>query len=338
MPKQSYSAQGLKSAQEVNSFFKEFLQDNGNQNTDVEVALQEKIDKGMVTKANEVVHTTNTGFGAELIPVNVLTSTFIDLIPQSTSFMSEISMGYHGNNMDKTQKVPVLGELPSFKLTPEWTTGTLASQFIQPDTKLPTDEILITQKKYTVTVGLSDEQVQYSIIDVINELNRKISLCAAEDIQGMIINGDTTTAATGNVNSDDGAPASTAYYLGGDGLRKTALAGGATTSFDAGALTFDDYVQLLSLLGDNASDPSMLIMLANTQTYLKSLGITEFKDSALNGNFSTVVGSRVAQPLGVNLYTNRRFLKSEADGKQSVTASNNTKGSLLCLHKAAVQW
>lgn len=326
----------MKTAQEVNSFFKDFLHDIGNQNTDVEVALQQKIDKGMVRKANEVTHTTNTGFGKELIPVDVLTSTFIDLIPQSTSFMSDISLGYHGNNMNKTQKVPVLGELPFFKLTPEWTGGTLASQFITPDTKLPTDEVMIQQYKYTATVGLSDEEVQYSIVDVLANVNRKLALSAGETIQAMIINGDTETA-TGNINNDEVAPSADQYYLGGNGLRKTALAS-ATTSFDAGTLAWDDYLQMVTLLGDNASDPSMLLFLANTQTYLKSLGLSEFKDQSMNGRFSTIAGAPAITPIGVKLYTNRKFAKTKANGKVSTTPANNVKGGLLCLHKSAVQW
>lgn len=336
MPQAKYSAWEMKTAQEVNSFFKDFLHDIGNQNTDVEVALQQKIDKGMVRKANEVTHTTNTGFGKELIPVDVLTSTFIDLIPQSTSFMSDISLGYHGNNMNKTQKVPVLGELPFFKLTPEWTGGTLASQFITPDTKLPTDEVMIQQYKYTATVGLSDEEVQYSIVDVLANVNRKLALSAGETIQAMIINGDTETA-TGNINNDEVAPSADQYYLGGNGLRKTALAS-ATTSFDAGTLAWDDYLQMVTLLGDNASDPSMLLFLANTQTYLKSLGLSEFKDQSMNGRFSTIAGAPAITPIGVKLYTNRKFAKTKANGKVSTTPANNVKGGLLCLHKSAVQW
>ena len=40
------------------------------------------------TKANEIMHTTNTGFGAELVPGNILMTDFVDLIPQVSKLMA----------------------------------------------------------------------------------------------------------------------------------------------------------------------------------------------------------------------------------------------------------
>jgi Sec-independent protein translocase protein TatA len=40
--------------------------------------------------ANEVMHTTNTGFGAELIPVDQLTSEIINAIPNYASFVQAL--------------------------------------------------------------------------------------------------------------------------------------------------------------------------------------------------------------------------------------------------------
>ena len=52
-----------------------------------------------------------------------------------------------------------------------------------------------------------------NIVDVVATIQRKLASSAARTQEALILNGDTTAGATGNVNSDDGAPASTSYYL-----------------------------------------------------------------------------------------------------------------------------
>ena len=39
-------------------------------------------------KANEAMHTTNTGFGAELIPTNVMLDPALDLLPKYSSLIN----------------------------------------------------------------------------------------------------------------------------------------------------------------------------------------------------------------------------------------------------------
>jgi hypothetical protein len=58
-------------------------------------------------KANEVMHTTNTGFGKELIPVNVMLDPMLDLVPEYSKLLPLLP-GNHGNNMPISAKVPVL--------------------------------------------------------------------------------------------------------------------------------------------------------------------------------------------------------------------------------------
>ena len=62
--------------------------------------------KALETKANEIMHTGNTGYGAELIPGAIQTTEFIDLVPQYSSFIGALR-GNHGKNMNKIMQVPV---------------------------------------------------------------------------------------------------------------------------------------------------------------------------------------------------------------------------------------
>ena len=59
--------------------------------------------------ANEVLHTTQTGYGAELVPDQILSMNVIDMTPQFGSFLNMLP-GYHGSNMGKKETVPVIGD------------------------------------------------------------------------------------------------------------------------------------------------------------------------------------------------------------------------------------
>ena len=325
----------VKNAQELVSTVSEILKSEGfdEKQYDLEKALEVKaVSAGLETKANEVVHTGNTGFGAELVPGAILTTDFIDLVPRISPFIGALR-GYHGRNMDKTMEVPVIWETAFHDLGSEWTTG--AGALAQGKGKLPTAKISIAQKKYEFSVDVSDEEVRFvNIVDVVATIQRKLASSAARTQEALILNGDTTAGATGNVNSDDGAPASTSYYLWAMGLRKAGLANGA----DVGALAFDDFLTVLALLGDNAANPADILWIFNHATYVKSLGITEFKDSAMNGRSSTITTGALTNFLGSDVMIARDFGKTEADGKISVTPANNVKGGFLAVHKDAVQY
>ena len=65
--------------------------------TDEVKELSEKKIADMRLKTNEVVHTTNTGYGKELIPVNVLTDTVLEMVPMYAGILNLIYGRFHGN-------------------------------------------------------------------------------------------------------------------------------------------------------------------------------------------------------------------------------------------------
>jgi HK97 family phage major capsid protein len=300
---------------------------------DLQKAVELKREQaGLEMKANEVMHTGNTGFGAELVPGAIQTTDFLDLVPRTSPFIGTLR-GYHGRNMNKIMEVPVIGEIPFHDLGSEWTTG--AGALSQGKGKLPTAKVTITQKKYEFSVDVSDEEVRFvNVVDVVATIQRKLAASAGRTQEALLLNGDTVTAGTGNINSDDGAPASTAYYLGADGLRKTGLGNGV----DVGTLEFADFLAVLGKLGANAWSPADVVWLFNHSTYIKALGVTEFKDSAMNGRSSTIYTGAMTNVLGSDLFVTRDFGLTEADGKISNTPANNTLGGFLAMHRDAVQY
>lgn len=297
------------------------------------------------TKANEVVHTTNTGYWKELIPVNVLTDTILNNIPNYMTFMNSLP-GFHGNQMGASVKVPVIGEVWFAKGNGEWTTW--AGAIAQGTNRLATWEVTITQIPLIVSVDVSKKELNHSIVDVESKIMTELSKSFARTMESMVINGDIVTAATGNVNSDDQAPATTFATTGWaedhriylDGLRKTCLAWTSAVDYvDVWTLDFDDFITSRALLGDYSYNLEDLMLLFNGATYNKTLTIAEFKNQYQNGIASTAVDGKLQNKLAwVQYAICRDFGKTEADGKMSATPASNTKWGFIYMTKWAIQY
>jgi HK97 family phage major capsid protein len=289
--------------------------------------------------ANEVMHTTNTGFGAELINTG-WNPEILDLMKTQPSFVNALT-GFHGNDLPLTYTTSIMGDLGLFqKGDAEFTTGGIADT-ANAKTKIPTAKIDLVQKQYAITVDLSDYELRFNVArdNLVNIINNKIVERMMPTIEAAFLNSDTVTAATGNVNSDDAAPAGTEYYLAQDnGIRKTALAGGATTSSDAGALDINDLFDMEKALGINNDDS---IFIFNNKTFTTATALSDFRDKAFNGMYSTTIenGTVMNTIFGHEAYKSRYLQLTEADGKiSSVTPANNIKGGIILLNKAAIQY
>lgn len=290
--------------------------------------------------ANEVEHTTNTGFGAEIIPGTVLNRDFLDVAPKFGTFLPELR-GFHGRNLNLSEDVAILGETNLFQKGPaEWTTGGLYAQVAQGTDLVPTAKVNLTQKQFFGSVDISEKEIRFSnVVDIVANAQQKLAKSAARTLEAWIINGDIVTAGTGNVNSDDGAPASTRYYLNGDGIRKNSIITNASrSSMSMGTITFAQMVAMRNLLGDYGTDMTELLWIFNNQTYNKALTINEVSQQYINGQSSSVLTGRLPALMGSSVYTARDLTLTEADGKQSTTPANNTKGAAILLHKDAVQY
>lgn len=298
---------------------------------DVQKSLESK-SAMLETKANEIMHTTNTGFGAELVPGAVLSTDFIDMAPKVSPLLSFFQAGYHGRNLDKISEVPVIGELPLHQLMPEQTTG--AFSFAQGLGMMPTAKVTITQKERFFTVDISEYELRFAVVDLLSIIKKKLADSVANTMLSDFINGDTVLTANTNINLIDGTPSATLSYTGADGLRKTAFANSKAT--DVGALTFDDYIVLLNALGNNAVNED-IIYIHSLIARNSALNIAEFKQAYVNGRASTALTGRLPDFLGASVADTRWVPSANATGKVSGTASNNTKGSILAVHKSAVQ-
>lgn len=313
--------------------------------TDEVKELSEKKIADMRQKTNEVVHTTNTGYGKELIPVNVLTDTVLEMVPMYAGILNAFMVGFHWNQMGKSDKVAIVGEIPFAQGNSEWTTG--AGAIAQGKQLLPTGDVTINQYSMIVSVDVSNEELAYSVADLQTMILRKMSQSFVRTFESAIVNGDPETSSVGNVNSDDQAPAITFAttgwasdhrLLGWTGLRKTALAGTVDVDYkDLGTLDMSDLFVLRGLMNKYSTNLQDLVLIMDYKAYNKALTLSEFLEFQKNGVNSTAITGALSNIAGVDLFVHRDFPSTEADGKASKTASNNTKGSALYVWRPAVQ-
>lgn len=295
------------------------------------------------TNANEIMNTGATGYGKELVPLAVLSQQVYDAIPKNGQFLSMLP-GYHGSDLAITEKVPVLGDIGYFQGNTEATTGAMA--IAQGTNRHVTADVTITQSEMILSVDVTRRLLTYSAIDLQALLLQKIASAAALTQEAMIINGDTDTGATGNVNSDDQAAATTYATSGGaahysllqdHGLRELAI-NGTSLTVNAGTLDIADFPSVMQKLGQYSATPGDCLWLFNPSTYTKALGIAEFLSQAINGRNSTINSGAITNVFGSDLVSHRAVYKTEADGKLSATGTNNTLGQIVHFYKPAVQY
>lgn len=306
------------------------------------------VGKGMEKKANENMHSSNSGYGAEFIPDEVFASEIYDLIPARARFLPLLP-GYHGNSLPKTYTAPVIGLSvgdTEFQGKGEWTTGDpSATENDHGISRVATMQVTLVQVPFICEVRISDEQLKYNAVNTEDYVKGRIAEGMAYTVESVIVNGDSETGSTGNVNSDDQAPATTFAAKGGalnhrlmidHGIRERAINGSYTVN--AGTLGEDDYAGILALLGEYSENPSDCLFLQNVAVNKPMRAITAFKDASAYGDSSLIRKGILPTPFGTDIVVTRTVPKTEADGKMSATGSNNTKGQILALYKPAVQY
>lgn len=304
---------------------------------------------GLERKANEVMHSGNTGYGAEFIPPAELMNEIQDILPKF-SYLVPLLPGNHGINMPKSLIVPVKGLTVGdtfFQGKGEWTTGrtsTVEGTGIQ--SKVPTTKVQIDQKSFIVEVDISDEQLKYDGPGTEQYVKDEIARGMAMTIDSVIINGDATTAGTGNVNSDDQAPATTYAAVGGatyhtliidNGIRKRAIAGSYTKNF--GTLADTDYTDLMTVVGRYATNPADLLFIQSIQVTNKAKALDAFKFYNNSADKAGIQKAITPTPFGVDILTTHLVPLTEADGKKSgATPANNVLGQTLLIYKPAIQF
>jgi hypothetical protein len=182
-----------------------------------------------------------------------------------------------------------------------------------------------------------------SLIRFSAQLRTQLQASGSEILESLVIDGDTETSASKNINDIAGTPAATDYFLSFDGFRKLALVTNTANSASAeGGLDIEDFLDLLKLMGTAGlagSDPSKVNFIVDGNVYYAMAKLPEVKTKDVN-SAATVENGFVTQVYNVGvipswqMHRGSTVRKANTAGKIDLdTVGNNTTGAVL-----AVRW
>lgn len=303
--------------------------------------------KGQVAfKANELNQSTLSSYGDEWVGVTYSTQLW-DKIRLATPIVGMIPTVTVPQGSESVT-IPTASTSPTFyKVAQASAQGSNPGAITSTVTtsKMGTANQSLSVAKLGAAAIYAGEMDEDSLIPWVSELRRDLTNEAAEVLEHIVIDGDTETGATTNINDIGGTPAGTEAFMIANGFRKLALVTNTANSRSGTTLAIGDFldtIKLMGLGGANAFDRSKVAFITDMHTYWKSLDLAEMK-SVDYGN-QTVAGQAAITPWGYTMYGSPNMhranqdatygLKANSAGKVDLdTASNNTTGSIL-----SVRW
>ena len=210
----------------------------------------------------------------------------------------------------------------------------------------PTPKTL-TPKKLGARVLWSGEMEEDSMVPWVTRLRTQMDDAASATLEHIVIDGDTETGATTNINDIAGTPAVTDPFMLFNGLRKLCLITNTANKRDGTTLAIEDYLETLKLLGAGgknvASGNTMFVV--DPWTMYKTMDLSQLltrdvagQPTLENGILTSIWGKRIyvsgnmcnAGDILGTVTTDAYKMLSNAAGKvDQDTEANNTKGSIL---------
>ena len=208
------------------------------------------------------------------------------------------------------------------------------------ETALTTGRQTLTAYELVAEVPWSLTLEEDAVIAMAAEVRSTLVRNAVEVIDDVLLNADTT--AQNNINADGATiSANTAgkahWLVGFDGLLHLPLVDNTDQgNAHAAAPNADMFNEARGLLGKYGVRPSELAYVADVGTYIKSLGVSEFRTLDKLGPQATLLNGQLAQVDGIPVIVSEQMAQSDADGKVTDGGSSNTKGRLLAVNRT--QW
>lgn len=240
---------------------------------------------------------------------------------------------------DPTAYLPVEADLPELSFVAE-STANNSSNYTT--VKTGSNRVTVSAKKFVIHQMWSGEMEEDAIIAFVPFLRGQAAKSLAHYLDSLVLNGDDTNSATGNINLDDADPADTKHYLAYDGIRHAGLVDNTGNSKDlAGPITWAALQASKGRMIDTTRlidwghpvDPEDLIYVADPETADKVAMLDEVLTVDKYGPNATVLNGEIAR-IGRNPFiASIAVSKTEADGKVSTTGANNIKGQVVAFNR-----
>lgn len=303
---------------------------------------------GMAVKANDLNYSTYDAYGDDWVHT-LYSSRLWEKIRLGTSVVSKLPTVEVPQGVESIT-IPIQGTSMSFYKVAQATAQAAnpgATTHTVPTSKIGTpDNQELTVGKLGGGTTYTGELEEDSIIPWADMIRKDTEQEAMEVLESLVIDGDTETGGTTNINNIGGTPASTDYYLILNGFRKLALVTNTANSRAGGALDVTDFletVKLMGLAGKNAFQKDQVGFIMDAWTAWKVLQLPEVQSRDVfsaptieNGQLTGLWGYQVMPSANMHRWnTDATYgLKANSAGKVDMdTAANNLYGALL-----AVRW
>lgn len=283
------------------------------------------------TNANEAMTTGQVGFGKEFVEQEILDSMLLERIQDSKSLLAYANIKrvtwYKGRILARGKKLRMVwgsenADVPA-------TTSTQLK-------KAKTADLSWEVKKLILTTFYSDELLEDSVIEIWAYVVSELAAAFDTSMHQVILNGDTTTWDSVNINIIDANTSTlddwnlTDFIVINNGARKIALTNTATVN--AGVLDLKDIRDARKAMGIKWVDPSKIKIVPSHDVYFGLLGLTQAETIEKFGNAATVVNGVITAIDGMEIVPREELGNATATGEISGTPANNTTGQAVLIH------
>lgn len=196
--------------------------------------------------------------------------------------------------------------------------------------KVTTGQTTLTPVKNVAWLGWTGELTEDSILPIMPSLQAALRQDIQEQIDEMLISGDTATGSTNYSDYGNGSIDAAWRLLSVNGLRDYALANSKTS--EATSLNAADFTALMAYIGTNgayALNPDKLIWILDPAVYRQALLLGETLTADKAGGVGTFQSGRLVQVFGSDVIVSDRYGLTDTSGYIHNTTGNNVKGSFL---------
>ena len=260
--------------------------------------------------------------------------TIFDTIASKGMMVEDIPQGTDSANF------PTEGSDPTAYMMPE---GNSVDSTGTPETVVNinpfgTGNVTLTPKAVGIASSVTMVLEEDSVIRTAQQVNKQLEAKFLETRDQLMINGDTVTTASTNINLIDGTPGTglnAPYYLMANGFRKLPLVTHTAGSRDAGnTLSLAEFLSTLKLMdGKLRQNKAKCAYIIDDDTEIAALGIPEILTvSERAADRNSLETGALRELYKIDVLSSGFLPESNTAGKVSATAGNNVQGTIMLVY------
>ena len=197
----------------------------------------------------------------------------------------------------------------------------------------------LTSAELAAMIGWSYDLDEDAVIAVLPELRATLVRNAAEVLDDVVLNGDTSDDGT-NINADGATADSLAgsagqdHYLVFDGLIHIPLVDNTNQGNDHnGAVSDDMFNEARAKLGKYGVRPSECAFVMDINTYIRALSIENFRTVEKLGPNATLLTGQLGDIEGIPIIVSEQMLMADIDGKVTSGGNGADTGRVLAVNR-----